>query len=61
MFKLGTKHDEVEGRDGVELPGLRVDGVEVPGGIVGCSRLLERVGRASDVAELPVYFLGRYR
>ena len=42
MFPLRSKDDEVERRDGVELPGLGIDGVEVG----------EGVGRAGHVPNL---------
>ena len=44
MFQLGAKHNEVEGRFCLQLPGIRVDGVKE----------FEGVGRAGDVSQLPV-------
>ena len=44
MFQLGPKHNEIESRFCLQLPGVRVDGVEE----------LEGVGGAGDVAQLPV-------
>ena len=44
VFQLGPKHNEVESRFCLQLPGVRVDGVEE----------LEGVGGAGDVAQLPV-------
>ena len=45
VFQLRSKDDEIERRLGLQLPGVRVDGVEE----------LERVGGAGDVAQLPVH------
>ena len=47
MFQLRSKDDEIERRLGLQLPGVRVDGVEE----------LERVGGAGDVAQLPVHLV----
>ena len=32
VLELGPEHDEVEGGDGVDVPRVRVDGVQVPAG-----------------------------
>ena len=45
VLQLGPKHNEVECRFCLQLPGIGVDGVEE----------LEWVGGAGDVAELPVH------
>ena len=47
VFQLRSKDDEIERRLGLQLPGVRVDGVEE----------LERVGGAGDVAQLPVHLV----
>ena len=45
VFQLRAKHNEVEGRFCLQLPGIGVDGVKE----------LEGVGGAGDVTQLPVH------